>query len=1415
MDRLVFASRVDGESGRPPLRDVFVPLGEVDEDEGYEDEGYEPELEDLAEATRLELQDEQGARYEGQPGTAVAPGRLVVDRLPLLRRHTGTPPDLLIKWNAMTAPTQLDVVVHLHGFSGRGRRMRLLRDKEPISGLDFADPADQTSVGRTTPALLVLPRGHFYGGRSGMGYTFPALERPGALDELIQDALARFTKATGAPAALGRRILTAHSGGGASLMAILRHTDPDEVHTFDALYNNPKPLIDWASRRAQRGEGALRVLYRRGEGTARNSERVHQALCPLLTPETRPRFRVERTSVRHLEIPARYGWRLLQDQAATLPETSPVACSGDARQVRQGELLAEPGWPSQDEHEQELYSDQHERYPGEPETLEPGLGQLEAEYDEYEEALQEHEDYEEVSELEAMHPSGLEDETFPSGAVLSPTTGPVGEREEHWDPNGVGLPLYDTGPATHALKLSPNFTVGELVTSGGRRADKARISAGLVHCLQAIRDRVGRPVRVTSGYRSWARNEATYKQRGKEATMSRHCSGQAVDITVRGMTGMEIAKAALDACGDSIGVGIGATFAHVDVRGSWARWAYLSGAAGRAAVAEIDTYRRQRKSSPAPAKAPATPVPPAPADPRPVPGTAGATPDRRAGRVRLGRFERCTKGPQPGAKAMAAQWTRLTGRKAGIHNCRRLGNDPKRGWSLHGEGRAIDLYARADRPDQRAQAEAYVAWLLANAVELQVAVVIWNRRIWSWLYRARGWRAYKDGPHIDHVHVDLSWEGALHPSPLLDGPVPAMDGQPASSSAPAPAPAPNGLAPEDVRAFVEQYGEPAVRGQELTGVPPLVTLGQAALESGWGTNAPGSNLFGGQGRDFPSAAEAFVAHGRLLRATRRYAGAFLHADDPHAFAAALAEAGYASSPDYGEQLTAVMRLLERAAPNLDRPVPAATELEAEEMAWLPEVEVERRAPPGPRCPDVVVPPSKRPAALKRHSVHPAVREAQRKLNGLHLYLVAAGLPGLRGAPLVEDCDFGTHTVDAVRSFQELVFPGEPNEHDGEIGPRTWTQLDAIALGPATPPVAQVTVDQVVLTEDAFAGALSWDQVVGLDTRQVNIEVLASGLPVAAMPDRVAVSLLSRLPNHAEGPGTLSSAIGWDLARAGTDPADANRVRYRVSRPLADAGVDLAVETRLKEVATVARIGGTSDAEFRRALGWARRGQAVQPGGATTSTGSATGEIPDARTLFRTGGCEVLDVRVTARPNWKVPGAVARLIRNPADVFYYSGHGRIASGKLAVDTGTSPASCPSSGPFADWLGPADLSEWRSPMDTNVLILAGCSVLHIDFGTSPPTGPGIAWTTLLKAKGGPLDALLGYRKGAPCDTPNGSRIAKAMAARMAQDSASFAQDWLTANGDNNADNAVAIDHRGYWSIDSGFFGGYDITGPQTIP
>lgn len=265
-----------------------------------------------------------------RPGGGIVAGQLIVPHLPLLASHAGTAPDLVLRWNAMdAAPDRVDIVVHLHGFSGHAEAMRIDRDKLPNSGLDFTNPSDPSIAGRTTPTLGILPRGNFYGGRSHAGYDFPALLAPGALGRLITESLQQFAAANNlANVAPGRLILTAHSGGGAPLMRLLGSYDPDEVHTFDALYNAPDALIRWAEAKLHgpaARNAALRVIFRDGEGTSAHSHQVAQAIARLAAtdPATARRFRVEATREPHNGIPRRYGWRLLANAANDLD--GPVA----------------------------------------------------------------------------------------------------------------------------------------------------------------------------------------------------------------------------------------------------------------------------------------------------------------------------------------------------------------------------------------------------------------------------------------------------------------------------------------------------------------------------------------------------------------------------------------------------------------------------------------------------------------------------------------------------------------------------------------------------------------------------------------------------------------------------------------------------------------------------------------------------------------------------------------------------------------------------------------------------------------------------------------------------------------------------------------------------------------------------------
>ena len=202
--------------------------------------------------------------------------------------------------------------------------------------------------------------------------------------------------------------------------------------------------------------------------------------------------------------------------------------------------------------------------------------------------------------------------TFPSGLVLQLGDGPTGDHEDHWDPHNTGLPLLATGPATHGERVSPHFTVREMVSSGGVASPLARISPQLVRVLEAICVRADKPVRIMSGYRSWKRNQDIYHARGKRPTRSRHCSGQAVDFKIAGMNGVELGKLAIDAAGTNLAIGLGPDFIHVDVRGTWTLWEYAKNAGGKAAMAEVTQHRAAVLKGKAPSPAPPQPTPPSP-----------------------------------------------------------------------------------------------------------------------------------------------------------------------------------------------------------------------------------------------------------------------------------------------------------------------------------------------------------------------------------------------------------------------------------------------------------------------------------------------------------------------------------------------------------------------------------------------------------------------------------------------------------------------------------------------------------------------------------------------------------------------------------------------------------------------------------
>ena len=137
----------------------------------------------------------------------------------------------------------------------------------------------------------------------------------------------------------------------------------------------------------------------------------------------------------------------------------------------------------------------------------------------------------------------------------------------------------------------------------------------------------------------------------------------------------------------------------------------------------------------------------------------------------------CLPDAQPGARALMAWWlARFGGRGAinsGILNCRPVVGGTAR--SLHSEGRAADLGVR---PINAAYGHEAASLLHAHSGELGIQCVIWSRGIWSGSQPNAGFRLYKgQNPHLDHLHVELSWPSArtltqARIAQVLGGPIP-------------------------------------------------------------------------------------------------------------------------------------------------------------------------------------------------------------------------------------------------------------------------------------------------------------------------------------------------------------------------------------------------------------------------------------------------------------------------------------------------------------------------------------------------------------------------------------------------------------------------------------------------------------------
>lgn len=107
------------------------------------------------------------------------------------------------------------------------------------------------------------------------------------------------------------------------------------------------------------------------------------------------------------------------------------------------------------------------------------------------------------------------------------------------------------------IRVAPNYLLREFECRDG--SHQVVLHRELLERLQALRDALGRPVIINSGYRNREHNAAV-----GGSPDSYHLQGMAADIRVPGLTPQAIAKAARQA--GFRGIILYSTFIHVDVR---------------------------------------------------------------------------------------------------------------------------------------------------------------------------------------------------------------------------------------------------------------------------------------------------------------------------------------------------------------------------------------------------------------------------------------------------------------------------------------------------------------------------------------------------------------------------------------------------------------------------------------------------------------------------------------------------------------------------------------------------------------------------------------------------------------------------------------------------------------------------------
>lgn len=139
--------------------------------------------------------------------------------------------------------------------------------------------------------------------------------------------------------------------------------------------------------------------------------------------------------------------------------------------------------------------------------------------------------------------------------------------------------------------------------------------------------------------------------------------------------------------------------------------------------------------------------------------------------------------------------------------------------------------------------------------------------------------------------------------------------------------------PPHVQQFLDMAGSKAKIVNNKWGTPASVLLAQSALESGWGRNVKDNAYFGIKGKSPSGESTTFKTtevingkeikindtfrayvdyeesaddYGRFLNENPRYSKAFNFTNNPKIFAKEIANAGYATDPNYEKKLIQIM-----------------------------------------------------------------------------------------------------------------------------------------------------------------------------------------------------------------------------------------------------------------------------------------------------------------------------------------------------------------------------------------------------------------------------------------------------------------------------------------------------------------------------